>query len=75
MKFESLKIYLTKSASVAKLIAMGLETEREKNDYIAVGYKAVNEDCRLPSKYHNSGWFMAYAEWLEDAETYQLIFA
>ena len=67
----SYKVYLTKSAEAAELIARGFD---RPEGWIRTGYGAVSENLTpyIPSIYFNKGYFHATLQTKSDKEEYKL---
>jgi len=73
---SSYKIYLTKSSEVARLIAHARSGELKTEDVISISHGAVIKDERIPSIYHDKGYFYCAVELRNgdyDSLTYELI--
>jgi hypothetical protein len=70
------KIYLTKSLEVARLISEAMLARKEDENIYSTSSGAVNQDCRIPSLYHEKGYFYCILEY-RDLETpvYEIVFA
>lgn len=71
------KIYLTKSGEVAHLISDAMHTKigNDENLY-STSSGMVCQDCRIPSLYHNKGYFYCILEYKDsDAPVYEIVFA
>lgn len=68
----SYKVYLTKSAEVAELIARGFDRPK---GWIRTEYGAVSENLTsyIPSIYFNKGYFHATLQTKSDKEKYELV--
>ena len=71
------KIYLTKSLEVARLISEAMFCRKEQSENIySTSSGTVNQDCRVPSLYHDKGYYYCIVEY-EDlgAPVYEVVFA
>lgn len=71
------KIYLTKSREVALLIseASGAKMGKEEN-LCGTSSGMVHQDCRVPSLYHDKGYFYCILEYRDlEAPKYEIVFA
>ena len=70
------KIYLTRSHEVALLLSEANRVYLGKDNLYSTSSGSVNRDCRVPSLYHDKGYFYCILEY-RDLETpkYELVFA
>ena len=70
------KIYLTKSHEVALLISEVGRAKVGKENLYGTSSGPVNQDCRIPSLYHDSGYFYCILEYRGlEVPKYEIVFA
>lgn len=68
--------YLTRSPEVASLISEACRKKIGTDNIAAIGNGPVGDDCRIPSTYHNDGWFYAMIEYQKLVRpVYEIVFA
>ena len=70
------KIYLTKSREVALLISEASGAKIGKENLHSTSSGMVHQDCRVPSLYHDKGYFYCILEYRNlEAPKYEIVFA